>query len=95
MTVNLTGVSNAQRIVVTLSNVNDGTVTSNVSAEMGVLLGEVNSNGLVDGNDVSAVQSHTRQFVNSDNFRFDVNANALIDGNDVSMTQGQRRTSLP
>jgi hypothetical protein len=49
-----------------------------------------------DGNDVSAVQSHTRQSVTSANFPYDVNATGgLIDGNDVSLTQGQTRTSLP
>jgi Dockerin type I domain len=62
---------------------------------MGVLIGDVDGNGRVDGNDVSAVQSHTRQSVDSTNFRYDVNASGLIDGNDVSMTQGHTRTSLP
>jgi hypothetical protein len=62
---------------------------------MGLLIGDVNASKLVDGNDVSAVQSHTRQSVNNTNFRYDVNASGLIDGNDVSLTQGQTRTSLP
>jgi hypothetical protein len=92
--VNLTGVTNAQRIEITLV-VNDGTNTSAVVVSMGVLLGDVNASRLVDGNDVSAVQSHTRQSVNNTNFRYDVNASGLIDGNDVSITQGQTRTSLP
>jgi hypothetical protein len=94
-TVNLTGVDNAQTIVVTLAGVNDGINTRNVQATMGVLLADVDANGLVDGNDVSAVQSHTRQPVNSDAMaRFDVNVTGGIDGNDVSITQGQTRTSL-
>jgi hypothetical protein len=94
---NLTGVTNAQVITVTLSNVTDsaGNASSAISASMGVLLGDVNASKLVDGNDVSAVQSHTRQSVNNMNFRYDVNASGLIDGNDVSITQGQTRTSLP
>jgi hypothetical protein len=71
---------------------NSGTV---VGPQMGVLVGDVNANGLVDGNDVSAVQSQTRQPVSSTNFRDDVNVNGLIDGNDVSATQVQTRTSLP
>ena len=95
--VNLTGVSDAQYITVTLSNVTDsvGNFSTAVSATMGVLVGDVNATKSVDGNDVSAVQSHTRQTANSSNFRFDVNATGGIDGNDVSMTQGQTRTSLP
>src|SRR5260370_6491751 len=95
--VNLTGVTNAQVIKVSLTNVTDsaGDFSSAVSASMGVLLGDVNASGVVDGNDVSAVQSHTRQSVNNTNFRYDVNASGLIDGNDVSITQGHTRTSLP
>lgn len=62
---------------------------------MGVLFGDVNSNGLVDGNDVAAVQGNTRGPVNNMTFRYDVNTTGIIDGNDVSVTQGQTRTSLP
>jgi hypothetical protein len=95
--VNLTGVTNAQYITVSLANVTDsaGNFSSAVSATMGVLIGDVNASKLVDGNDVSAVQSHTRQSVNDTNFRYDVNTSGLIDGNDVSITQAQTRTSLP
>jgi hypothetical protein len=95
--VNLTGVINAQYITVSLANVTDsaGNFSSAVSATMGVLLGDVNATGRVDGNDVAAVQSHTRQSVDSTNFRYDVNTTGRIDGNDVSITQGQTRTSLP
>jgi hypothetical protein len=95
VTVELTGVTNAQTIVVTLANANDGVNTSNVQATMGVLLGDVNATGLVDGNDVSAVQAHTRQTANSANFVYDVNTTGLIDGNDVSLVQSKTRTSLP
>jgi alpha-tubulin suppressor-like RCC1 family protein len=95
--VNLTGVTNAQYITVSLTNVTDsaGNFSSGVSASMGVLLGDVNASGLVDGNDVSAVQAGTRQTVNSTNFRMDANVSGLIDGNDVSLVQSNTRTSLP
>jgi hypothetical protein len=93
--VNLTGVTNAQRLSVTLLSVNDGTKTADYSVQIGVLLGDVNATGIVDGNDVSAVQSQTRQSVTSANFREDVNANGIIDGNDVSLTQSETRTFLP
>ena len=93
--INLTGVTNAQTIQVTLVGVNDGTSTVDVTIPMSILVGDVNASGLVDGNDVSAVQGQTRQPVTNDNFREDVNANGLIDGNDVSLTQANTRTSLP
>jgi len=95
VTVNLTAVASAQTIIVTLGKVNDGINTSDLEATMGVLLGDVTANRLVDGNDVSGVQNHTRQPVGNTNFQYDVNTNGVIDGNDVSITQGQTRTSLP
>jgi len=96
-TVNLTNVSNAQYITVTLNGVVDstGNAADVVSPQMGVLVGDVNASGLVDGNDVSTVQGQTRQPVTATNFREDVTADGLIDGNDVSITQGHTRTSLP
>ena len=66
-----------------------------VSETMNVPVGDVNSSGRVDGNDVSAVQSQTRCTVNSANFQYDVNVTGGIHGNDVSMTQSQTRHSLP
>jgi hypothetical protein len=96
--VTLTNVSNAQYITVTLNGVVDATGASGtiISPQMGMLIGDVNATGGVDGNDVAAVQSQTRQPVNSDaQARFDVNATGAIDGNDVAITQGHTRTSLP
>jgi hypothetical protein len=94
VTVNCTGVPNAQTVAINLLGVNDGINVGDVSIPMAVLLGDVNLTRSVDGNDVSAVQSHTRQTANSSNFRFDVNATGGIDGNDVSLTQSATRTSL-
>jgi hypothetical protein len=96
-TVQLTGVPNQQYTTVQLTGVIDNNAnTVDAAGTMGVLVGDVNASKGVDGNDVSAVQSHTRQPVNSDAMaRFDVNASGAIDGNDVSLTQSHTRTSLP
>jgi hypothetical protein len=96
-TVQLTGVPNQQYTTVQLTGVIDNNAnTVDAAGTMGVLVGDVNASKGVDGNDVSAVQSHTRQPVNSNAMaRFDVNATGAIDGNDVSITQGHTRTSLP
>ena len=89
-------VPNAQYTTVNLTGAADNNAnTVNAAGTMGVLVGDVNGDKIVDGNDVSAVQGQTRQAVGSSNFREDVNANGLIDGNDVSLTQQQTRTSLP
>ncbi len=94
-TINLSSVTNAQTLTVTLQGVSDGTNTVDVPIQMSVLLGDVNASGLVDGNDVAIVQGQTRQLLTSNNFRCDVNVNGIIDGNDAAITQGQTRTSLP
>jgi hypothetical protein len=97
ITVPLTNVTNAQHLIVTLDGVQDatGAILNNLVARMDVLLGDVDANGRVDGNDVSAVQSHTRQSTDSTNYRYDIDLTGRIDGNDVSTTQAQTRTGLP
>ncbi len=95
--VNLTGVANAQLLTVTLTGITDisGNNTASLPVTMGVLLGDVNATHLVDGNDVSLVQGHTRQPTDRTNFPYDVDISGQVDGNDVSTTQGQTRTSIP
>ena len=95
--VNLTGVTNAQRITVGLTNVTDSAdnFSSAVSAQMGVLVGDVNGNGLVNSTDTSLVQSQSGQGVTASNFRMDVNANALINSTDTSIVQSKSGTGLP
>jgi len=95
VTVNLTNVADAQTIVVTLTGVNDGTNTSNVQVAMGVLVGDVNPNGLVDSGDVFLVRQQTGQTTNSANFRTDVNASGLIDSGDVFLTRQKTGSQLP
>jgi hypothetical protein len=95
--VNLTGVTNAQTITVSLSNVSDsaGNFSSAVSAQMGVLQGDVNASGRVDAADVSLVRQQTLQSVTISNFREDINASGRIDSADVSIARQQTLTSLP
>lgn len=95
--VNLTGVTNAQVVTVTLSNVSDsvGDFSASISASMRVLVGDVNTSGLVDSGDVFLVRQQTGQTVIQSNFREDVNASGLIDSGDVFMTRQQTGTSSP
>ena len=95
VTVNLTGVTNAQRITVTLSSVNDGTHTGNVPVSMGVLVGDVNGNAVVNASDVSLTKSQVGQAVSSSDFREDVNANGVINSVDVALVKAKVGTALP
>ena len=93
--INLTGVTNVQTIVVTLTGVSDGTNTSNVQATMGVLFGDVSGNGTVSNTDVASVKSQVAAPVDSSNFRDDVTANGIISNTDVSSTKAQVGTIIP
>ena len=99
VTVNLTGVSNAQTIFVTLSNVSDGTHTNDVSVPMGVLLGDTTNNGSVTSsgspNDVTLTQSKVGQSVTSSTFREDVTVDGVINSTDVNLVQSKVGTKLP
>jgi len=95
VTVNLTGVTNVQRITVTLFNVNDGTHMGNVPISMGVLIGDVNGNAAVNASDVSLTKSQVGNAVSGSNFREDVNANGLINSVDVALVKSKVGTALP
>jgi len=95
VTVNLTGVTNVQRITVTLSNVNDGTHMGNVPVSMGVLVGDVNGNATVNASDVSLTKSQVGAPVTGSNFREDVNVNGTISSTDVALVKSEVGTALP
>src|SRR5438128_7035796 len=95
ITVNLTGVTNVQRITVTLHNVNDGTHMGDVPVSMGVLVGDVNGNAVVNASDVSLTKSQVGVPVSGSNFREDVNANGTISATDVALVKSDVGTALP
>ena len=95
ITVNLTGVTNVQTITVTLHNVNNGNSTGDVPVSMGVLVGDVNGNAVVNASDVSLTKSQVGQAVSGSNFREDVNANGTISATDVALVKSDVGTALP
>ena len=92
--VNLTGVTNAQTIQVTLFAVNDGTVTSNVTVPISVLVGDTTANGAVNSSDIAQTQSQSGQAVTTANFREDVTANGVINSSDIALVQSKSGTGL-
>ena len=95
VTVNLTKVTNAQTVTISLTNVSDGTNIGNVSLPMAVLEGDTTANRAVNSSDISQTQSQSGQPVTSDNFREDVTVNGLINSSDISMVQSRSGTALP
>ena len=95
VTVNLTGVGNAQKIVLTLFNVSHGTRTKNVRIPMGVLLGDTTEDGSVNSSDVNQTMSQSGQPVSASNFREDVTLDDSINGSDVQLVQSKVGTGIP
>jgi len=96
LTVNLTGVTNAQRITVTLYGVSDGgSGSANLTAQMGVLVGDTNGNGTVNAADVAQTKGRLGQTVGATNFRSDASANGSIDAADTAIIKQNSGASLP
>ena len=95
ITVNLSGVTDQQRITMTLHNVNNGTVTGDVPISMGVLIGDVNGNGAVSSADVALTKSQVGTTVGGSNFREDVNVNGTISSTDVALVKSDVGHALP
>ena len=95
VTVNLTGIANAQTITVTLSSVSDGTNTSDVETAMSVLIGDTNADGFVDAVDTSQTKSQSGNAVSGSNCREDVNVDGFIDAVDVSLVKSKSGSALP
>jgi hypothetical protein len=95
VTINLTNVSNAQRLTINLIGVNDGTNTTNISVPMAVLIGDTTGNGAVNSSDIAQTQSQSGQEVTATNFREDVTVNGLINSSDISLVQSKSGTGLP
>jgi hypothetical protein len=95
VTVNLTGVSNAQRITVTLLGVNDGTSTGDVGAPMGLLVGDTNGDGFVNAGDALQTRNRSGQVTDAINFRSDVNVDGFINIGDTFVVRSRSGTFLP
>ena len=95
--VDLTGVTNAQFVTVTLTNVVDiaGNTSSSLSATMGVLLGDTTGNGAVNSSDIADTQSQSGQPVVASNCREDVTVNGQINSSDIALVQSRSGTAFP
>ncbi len=95
VTVNLSGVANAQWVTVTLHGVNDGTYTNDVAVQAGVLSGDTTGDRSVNSADISQTKSRSGQAVGSGNFRSDVTADGSLNSADISLVKSRSGTALP
>ena len=89
MTVPLSGVTDQQKITVTLNAVTDASsqVLPATSVSMNVLLGDTTGNKTVNATDVSQVKLQSGVAISAANFRNDTNVNGTINATDVSQVK--------
>jgi uncharacterized protein (TIGR02597 family) len=95
ITINLTNVSNAQRLLINLFGMSDGTINNDFSVLMGVLFADINSSGRTDNGDAIVVRNLSGFIPTPLTFRADVNCSGRIDGGDGIAVRNASGTSLP
>ena len=97
MTVNLTGVTDVQKIMVTVSSVTDsfGQTLPDEAVSVNMLIGDTSGNKTVNATDVSQTKLQSGQADTATNFREDVNVNGSINATDVSLVKLKSGTALP
>jgi hypothetical protein len=92
--VNLTGVTNAQRLTVTLFGVTDGVNTADMPLTFSVLAGDTNDSEAVNSGDVIQTRSRSGEETGASNFRNDVNADGIINSGDTLAIRNRSGTAL-
>jgi hypothetical protein len=97
MTVNLSGVADAQQIAVTISDVMDtfGQTLPDRSVNAVILAGDTNGNRVVNAADVAETKAQQGAVIDLTNFRNDVNANGTINAADTALVKGNAGNSVP
>ncbi len=95
VTVNLTGVTNAQRLTVTLNTVADANGSGNVPINMAVLAGDTTADTFVNSGDIAQTKSQSGQVVTVSNFREDVTIDGNLNSGDIALVKSKSGTALP
>ncbi len=96
MTVQLTGVTNAQVLTVTLANLSDsfGQTLADTPVSAGMLIGDTNGNGMVSSSDISQVKASVGASADGSNFRTDVNVSGAVSSADIAETKANSGQSV-
>ena len=97
MTVELAGVTNAQALTVTLSNLSDtfGHTLADTPLNAVMLIGDTTGNQVVNASDVSQIKAAVGATVDGSNFRADLNINGIISSTDVAEGKSNLGQSVP
>jgi hypothetical protein len=97
MTIRLKNVSDAQLFRVNLTNIksNDGSVLASAVVRCRVLIGDVDSNNIVNNTDLNLVDASRNSNVIETNFRLDVNFTGNINSTDVTSVRNHLGNTAP
>jgi hypothetical protein len=95
VTVNLTGVSDVQRLGVTLADVSNGATTGSVMIPIGLLRGDANGDRIVNSGDTLQTRSRSGLPLDATNFRSDMNTDGNFNSGDTLVVRSRSGTSLP
>ena len=93
--VNLTGVTNAQTITVTLFGASDGTATGNLDVPMSLLIGDSNGDRVVNVGDVQQTKNRSGQVADGTNFRSDFNTEGNVNVGDALIARSRSGQFIP
>ena len=97
MTVNLTGVGNAQTIALSLSNVTDefSQVLADTPLSASFLLGDTNGDRAVNAGDALQTRNRAGQTADATNFRSDVNLDGFVNSGDTIIVRARAGDAVP
>ena len=95
LTVDLTGVDNAQTTAVKLQGVSDGTSTADAEVAMSILVGDANGDGAVNSADAILTRNRSGQLTDTSNFYSDLNSDGAINSGDAQIVRTRSGTGLP
>jgi hypothetical protein len=96
LTVQLTGVSNAQVVGLVLNNVTSSTGTlAFTGVNLGFLLGDANNDRVNNAGDAAVVRNNSGRVVDGTTFRSDVTADGVINSGDALITRANSGGSVP
>jgi hypothetical protein len=98
VTVNLTGVTNIQRVTIkltALTEVANPSNTGDLGLTFGVLVGDTNASGGVNSGDAIQTRNRSGETTDATNFRSDVNTDGSISSGDSIVVRSRSGTALP
>jgi hypothetical protein len=89
VTLNLTGVLNAQLVRLSLTSVSNGVTLVNPSISFGLLVGDANGDGTVNSGDATGTRSRSGQGADTSNARYDVTTDGTINAGDATVVRSR------